>query len=171
MQAQKKLLRWTSQNKNSKLGLFSFGPPKHDLFTEEEKKQIVEAIREQEKRTSGEIRVFVEKKCKYVDPVDRAREVFMGLEMEHTAHRNGVLIYVAYKDRQLAIFGDEGIYRDLGEQFWHAEVAKMIGEFTEHHFAEGIIDIIQDIGSALINHFPYDSTDKNELPDDIVFGD
>jgi uncharacterized membrane protein len=153
------------------LGLFSFGPPKHDLFTDVEKKQIVEAIRQQEMRTSGEIRVFVEKKCKYVDPVDRAREVFMGLEMEHTAHRNGVLIYIAYKHRQLAIFGDEGIYRELGEQFWHGEVDKMLKEFNSNHFAEGIIEIIQDIGSALIQHFPYDRTDKNELPDDIVFGD
>jgi uncharacterized membrane protein len=153
------------------LGLFSFGPPKHDLFTEVEKKQIVEAIREQEKRTSGEIRVFVEKKCKYVDPVDRAREVFMGLEMERTAHRNGVLIYIAYKHRQLAIFGDEGIHHELGEQFWHAEVDKILGEFNSNHFAEGIMEIIRDIGSALIQHFPYDRTDKNELPDDIVFGD
>jgi uncharacterized membrane protein len=153
------------------LGLFSFGPPKHDLFTELEKKQIVDAIREQEKRTSGEIRVFVEKKCKYVDPVDRAREVFMGLEMEHTAHRNGVLIYIAYKHKQLAIFGDEGIHRELGEQFWHAEVDKMLHEFNVNHFANGVIRIIADVGSALIQHFPYDRTDKNELPDDIVFGD
>jgi uncharacterized membrane protein len=153
------------------LGLFSFGPTKHDLFTEVEKKQIVEAIREQEKRTSGEIRVFVEKKCKFVDPVDRAREVFMGLEMEHTAHRNGVLIYIAYKDQQLAIFGDEGIYSELGEHFWHAEVDKMLEEFNAKHFADGIINIIGDIGTALIKHFPYDRTDKNELPDDIVFGD
>jgi uncharacterized membrane protein len=153
------------------LGLFSFGPSKHDLFTEVEKKQIVEAIREQEKRTSGEIRVFVEKKCRFVDPVDRAREVFMGLEMEHTAHRNGVLIYIAYRHKQLAIFGDEGIYRELGEQFWHAEVDKMLQEFNANHFADGIINIIGDIGTALIQHFPYDRTDKNELPDDIVFGD
>lgn len=153
------------------MGLFSFGPPKHDLFTEEEKKQIVDAIREQEKRTSGEIRVFVEKKCRYVDPVERAREVFTGLDMEHTSHRNGVLIYIAYKHKQLAIFGDEGIHQRLGEKFWQEEVEKILNEFNARHFANGIIKIIDDIGAALIHHFPYDRTDKNELPDDIVFGD
>lgn len=152
------------------MGLFGFGPPKADFFNEEEKKSIVEAIREQEKRTSGEIRVFVEKRCRFVDPVDRAREVFMGLEMEHTAHRNGVLIYIAYKDKQLSIFGDEGIYRELGSAFWQHEVAKMLREFDGQHFTNGIIAIIRDIGDALIRHFPYDRTDKNELPDDIVFG-
>jgi uncharacterized membrane protein len=152
------------------LGWFSFGSTQHDFFSEEEKKRIVEAIREQEKRTSGEIRVFVEKRCRFVDPVDRAVELFNKLEMEKTIHRNGVLIYIAYKDRQLAIFGDEGIYKELGKDFWHQEVAKMLKEFNAQHFADGIIDIIGDIGAALIQHFPYDRTDKNELPDDIVFG-
>jgi uncharacterized membrane protein len=141
-----------------------------EFFTDEEKAKIVQAIREQERRTSGEIRVFIESRCRFVDPVDRAIEVFNGLEMERTEHRNGVIIYIAAKDHQLAIFGDEGIHRKLGEAFWNVEVNKMLKEFNAEHFAEGIIDIINDIGNALYLHFPYDRSDKNELPDDIVFG-
>jgi uncharacterized membrane protein len=152
------------------LGLFSFQKP-DPLFSETEKKAIVSAIREEEQRTSGEIRVFIESKCKYVDPVDRAREVFFHLEMECTEHRNGVLIYVAHQHRQLAIFGDEGIYLALGAAYWNEEVMKMLRSFNEHHFADGIIAIIRDIGKALHEKFPYErATDKNELPDDIVFG-
>lgn len=152
------------------MGLFSFGRNK-EFFSDPEKEQIVESIREEERRTSGEIRVFVESKCKYVDPVDRAREVFYSLEMEQTEFRNGVLIYIAFKDRQLAIFGDDGIYTALGAGYWDAEVAKMLREFNAQHFAEGIVTIIRDIGKALHEKFPYDrGTDKNELPDDIVFG-
>jgi uncharacterized membrane protein len=151
------------------VGLFSFRKAV-EFFSEEEKEKIVQAIRVQERRTSGEIRVFVETRCRFVDPVDRAMEVFNGLEMERTEHRNGVIIYIAAKDKQLAIFGDEGIHLKLGEAFWNVEVNKMLKEFNAEHFAEGIIDIINDIGNALYIHFPYDRSDKNELPDDIVFG-
>lgn len=152
------------------MGLFSFQEHKA-LFTEQEKTAIVAAIREEEQRTSGEIRVYVESKCKYVDPVDRAREVFFKLEMEQTEHRNGVLIYIAHQHRQLAVFGDEGIYKALGNEYWNQEVHTMLKAFNANHFAEGIITIIRDIGKALHEKFPYErATDKNELPDDIVFG-
>ena len=152
------------------MGLFSFSNSK-DLFSDSEKKMIVDTIQDEERRTSGEIRIFVESKCKYVDPVDRAREIFFQLEMEKTEDRNGVLIYIAHKHRQLAIFGDEGIYKALGASYWDQEVALILKEFNASKFVEGIILIIRDIGTALHEKFPYDrDTDKNELPDDIVFG-
>jgi uncharacterized membrane protein len=151
------------------LGLFSFTKAV-EFFSEGEKARIVQAIRDQERRTSGEIRVFVESRCRFVDPVDRAMEVFNTLEMEKTEHRNGVIIYIAVKDQQLAVFGDEGIHKKLGNDFWQAEVSKMLKAFNSENFAEGIIHIIGEIGNALYIHFPYDRSDKNELPDDIVFG-
>jgi len=97
-------------------------------------------------------------------------EVFASLNMGKTEHRNGVIIYIAYKDHQLAIYGDQGIHEKLGEEFWNAEVAKILQAFNSEHFSEGIIHIINDVGNALYIHFPYDRSDKNELPDDIVFG-
>ena len=151
------------------MGLFSFRKT-IQFFSEKEQEDIVQAIRAQEKRTSGEIRVFVEGRCRFVDPVDRAVEVFTSLEMGKTEHRNGVIIYIAYKDHQLAIYGDQGIHEKLGEEFWNTEVAKILREFNSEHFSEGIIEIINDVGNALYIHFPYDRSDKNELPDDIVFG-
>ncbi len=151
------------------LGLFSFTKAV-EFFSEADKAKIVQAIRQQEQRTSGEIRVFVESRCRFVDPVDRAMEVFTTLAMEKTEHRNGVIIYLAVKDHQLAVFGDEGIYQKLGADFWKAEVGKMLAAFNGERYTEGIIQIVEDIGDALFTHFPYDRSDKNELPDDIVFG-
>lgn len=142
-----------------------------DFFTEEEKSRIIEAIKEAERRTSGEVRIFVESKCRYVDAIDRAREIFFQLGMDKTAARNGSLIYVAVKDRQAAVFGDEGIHEKVGQKYWEEEVAKMLIEFKEQHLADGLVHCIADIGQALYQHFPYNrDTDKNELPDEIVFG-
>jgi uncharacterized membrane protein len=144
---------------------------KKEFFTADEKHQVVESIRVAEKETSGEIRVFVESKCRFVDPLDRAAEVFWLLKMDHTVARNGVLVYVAIKDRQLAIYGDQGIHEKVGEAFWQEKVSRMLIGFAKESYAESISRIIHEIAEALRFHFPYDSaTDKNELPDDIVFG-
>jgi uncharacterized membrane protein len=148
-------------------GLFK----KKEFFTTEEKQSIVEAVRQSEQRTSGEVRVFVEARCKYVDAMDRALEIFQQLKMDQTKDRNAVLVYVAIRDRQLAVFGDEGIHLKVGDEYWKAELKKMIALFHKHKIAEGISECVLHIGEALHKNFPYDkSTDKNELPDDIVFG-
>ena len=142
-----------------------------DFFSPDERARIIDAIRVAEMQTSGEIRLFVESRCRFVDPVDQASEIFWRLKMDQTVERNGVLIYVAIKDHQLAIIGDEGIHQRVGSQFWDKEVVNMLKHFQNKEFVAGVIAVVEDIGEALRTHFPYvTSTDKNELPDDIVFG-
>jgi uncharacterized membrane protein len=47
----------------------------------------------------------------------------------------------------------------------------MIANFDRNDYAHGIRQCVLEIGEALHSHFPYDrQIDKNELPDDIVFG-
>jgi len=152
--------------------MFSLFRKKADeFFSAEEKEKILSAIQKAEQRTSGEIRVYVEKRCRFVDAIDRAAEIFYSLKMEQTAYRNATLVYVAFKDRQMAVFGDEGIYAKTGKEFWNEAVKKMLRNFNKENYAKGIVEVVEQIGEALAHHFPYDaSTDKNELPDDIVFG-
>ena len=142
-----------------------------EFFSEAEKQQLVAAVQQAEKQTSGEVRIFVESRCRFVDPVDRAKELFLQLGMDKTKERNGTLVYIAFEDHQLAILGDVGIHQKVGQTYWEEEVAKMIREFKSEHIIDGICQIVLDIGAALQQHFPYDrETDKNELPDEIVFG-
>ena len=151
--------------------MFSLFRKKKDFFNAEEKQLITEAIRHAEQMTSGEVRVFVESKCSYMDAIDRAAELFFNLQMQKTDDRNAVLIYIAMGDHQLAVFGDEGIHKKVGNEYWNTEVKKMITNFNRDNYAEGISEVVKDIGEALTKHFPYNNdTDKNELPDEIVFG-
>jgi uncharacterized membrane protein len=144
---------------------------KRTLFNEEDTRLIVKAIRHAEQETSGEVRVYVESRCRWVDAIDRAGEIFFHLKMEKTEQRNAVLVYVALKDRQLAIFGDEGIHQKVGDEYWNKVVAEMLGSFNKNNYAEGVANCVIQAGNALKTHFPYNKdTDKNELPDEIVFG-
>jgi uncharacterized membrane protein len=144
---------------------------RRDFFSPAEKARVIEAIRLAEQRTSGEIRIFIESRCRFVDPLDRAAELFWALQMDRTQDHNAVLIYVAMKDHQVAIYADRGIHEKVGEIFWRKEVIAMTTHFRENHYADALLEVINDVGEALYIHFPFNrDTDKNELPDDIVFG-
>ncbi len=140
------------------------------ILSQEQQLRIVDAIVKAEERTSGEIRVHVEPKCK-IDPVARAVKVFDRLEMYDTAARNGVLIYLAYDARVCAIIGDVAINEVIPAGFWEGILAEMQAAFAKGNFTEGIIAAVEAVGKALSEYFPYQSDDVNEQPDEISFGD
>jgi len=140
------------------------------FFTDQEREQILEAIRKAEEQTSGEIRVHVEKKCKG-DVLKRALQVFQKLGMTKTALRNGTLIYLATGDRKFAVLGDEGINKVVPDNFWQDVVNGMSEYFKKDAFAEGLCWGIERIGEKLKTFFPHQKDDVNELPDEISEGD
>ncbi len=149
----------------------SFFRKKEPLLSKPDNERVVQAIREAEQRTSGEIRVYVESKNPLVNPLERAALIFDKMEMDRTRHRNAVLIYIATDHHELAVYGDEGIHQQVGTAYWQNEVKQMLGYFSKGNVAEGLIGCIKHIGETLQEKFPYIATeDKNELPDEIIFG-
>lgn len=129
------------------------------------------AIQQAETSTSGEIRIYVESRCSYVDAIDRAQELFVKLKMFETQQRNAVLLYLAMEDKQLAIFADSGIFQKTGKEYWNNQVKTMIAGFNQNDYVNSIVRVILEIGQTLSAAFPYDAaTDRNELPDEIVYG-
>ena len=139
-----------------------------DKLSEEERRAIVAAIGEAEKSTSGEIRVHLENHCRG-EVLDRAAGVFATLKMQQTELRNGVLFYLAIKDHKFAILGDEGINQNVPEGFWENIRDFMVAQFKKGEYEKGLSEGIKMAGEQLKAHFPYQSEDKNELPDDISF--
>lgn len=145
---------------------------KKPVLTAEDQEKVINVIREAEARTTGEIRVYVESHCAYMDAMDRAVEIFAQLGMDQTERRNAVLIYIATDDHQFAIFGDVQIFeRAGGPLFWEKAAVRLKEYLRAGNLPDGLIVCVQEIGTALAQHFPYDpEVIKNELPDEIVFG-
>ncbi len=139
------------------------------LFSKADKDAIVSAIKEAEKNTSGEIRVHIESSFKG-DVLDQAAYVFTKLKMLETEQRNGVLFYLAARNKAFAILGDAGINEKVPENFWEDVKSSMQEEFQAGNMADGLSKGIKMAGQKLKEHFPYQSDDENELPDDISFG-
>lgn len=142
---------------------------KKQIFTAEQKQQIVAAIGAAEKVTSGQIKVHLEPKCPK-EPMARALEVFHHLGIHNTEHHNGVLIYIAWKDKKFAIVGDSGIHAVVPANFWDGTKEVMKGHFQKGEFLEGILFAITETGSHLKQYFPHTDGDKNELSDEISEG-
>ena len=143
-------------------------PNAKQILNREEDRRVVEAIKQAELNTSGEIKVHIENRCKG-NVEERSLVVFDKLKLNETRLRNGVLIYIAVKDHKFAILGDEGINNVVEEGFWNDVKDLMAAAFKEGRFAEGLEQGIQRCGEKLKAYFPYQSDDINEIPDDISY--
>jgi uncharacterized membrane protein len=130
--------------------------------------RIVQAIRDAEAKTSGEIRVYIQRGKLSRDALTSAQEQFQRLGMQNTRDRNGVLIFVAPRAHQFALVGDEGIHRKCGDELWQSVVAKMGDHFRSERFSDALVDAIHDVGAVLAKHFPRRGNDSNELPDAVI---
>lgn len=140
-----------------------------DLLTDQEQSVLVNAIKEAEKNTSGEIRIHLDDTCAG-DPVRRAEKVFHAIGMNKTALRNGVLIYLACESKVFAIIGDKGINDIVPEGFWNNISVSMSSAFRQGRFYDGLKDAVLSVGIKLKEYFPYSSDDVNEQPDELSFG-
>lgn len=132
--------------------------------------RLEEAIREAERRTSGEIRVSVSRFF-WGDVRGVAERAFERLGMTATRDRNGVLFFIVPSRRRFVVLGDEGIHAKVGQEFWERVAAAVSEHLHSGDFTLGLEQGIRTVGEQLARHFPFDrATDANELSDQVDFG-
>jgi uncharacterized membrane protein len=139
-----------------------------EFLSKLEHDRIIQAIGEAESKTSGEIRVLIQRGKLKSDPLVAAQKKFHRLGMHKTRERNAVLIFVAPRVHKFAVVGDEAIYQICGDEFWQRVVTAMRHCFRQQKFTDGIGEAVTVIGDALAQHFPKTSGDTNELADDVI---
>jgi uncharacterized membrane protein len=142
----------------------------HHFLRRLDHRRITQAIKKAEGRTSGQIRVFLQRGEFEDDALPRAQKKFLQLAMDKTADRNAVLIFVAPRARKYAVVGDVGVHEKCGEEFWQRLVDAMREHFKKEDFNRAIIHGINEVGKALSAHFPRTADTINELPDEIAQG-
>ena len=138
-----------------------------EFLTQLQHDEIVAAIRQAERKTSGEIRVLISHK-KPTEPIAAAEAEFVRLGMTKTKDRNGVLIFVAPRSRSFAILGDQGVHSRCGDAFWREVRDEMTAHFHKAEFTQAILHGIRKAGDLLAQHFPRKPGDQNELSDEVV---
>jgi uncharacterized membrane protein len=129
---------------------------------------IIKAIRDAETKTSGEIRVFIQRGKLNGDPLPVATRKFHRLGMHKTPERNAILIFVAPRAHKFAVIGDKAIHEKCGEAFWQQLVDGMREHFRNERFSNALVEAIEEAGKALASHFPRRSTSSGKMPDEVI---
>ncbi len=133
--------------------------------------RLQEKIHASELMHSGQIRLCVEAALPlgYVWqglPIrQRAVDLFGRLRVWDTAHNNGVLIYLQLAERKIEIVADRGLHVQTSEATWQPIIKHMQTAFQAQRFEEGLSLAIDQVSALLVQHFPSQAADANELPD------
>jgi uncharacterized membrane protein len=132
---------------------------------------IARFIGEQERTTSGQIRVSIRqrraRKERGLSIEELSRKEFHALGMTRTSERTGVLIFLLLEEKKFHILADESIHKKVEEGTWQSIAHEMAGHFSEKRFREGILHGIRAVAAELSKHFPRKPGDKNELPNTV----
>jgi len=139
-----------------------------EFLTRLDHDRIVAAIKGAEAKTSGQIRVYIQRGEFEGDALAEAQAKFKPLGMDQTKERNGVLILVLPRAQKFAVIGDKGIHEKCGAEYWECLVRAMREHFVNSNFTDGLVEAIQEAGTVLARYFPKQSSPENELPDEIV---
>lgn len=85
-----------------------------------------------------------------------------------TAKANGILIFVAMKERHVEIVPDAGFAHQVGDGAWETVVAAMTAALREGRVTEGVIAGVTACARIAATVFPYDPADRNEIGDVVV---
>jgi len=140
-----------------------------DFLSVKEEEEIVNAIRQAERNTSGEIRVHIERTTN-ISHYNRAIEVFRVLKMFNTKEQNAVLLYIAVDDHKFVIYGDKGVDAVVPDNFWDTTKDLIQGYFKSGDFKQGIVEGVLKVGEKLKAHFPWNEDDVDELPNEVSKG-
>ena len=138
-----------------------------DFLAQLDQERIVQAIKDAEGQTSGEIRVHIQPRVTGGDLRTVAEKTFERLGMTKTALRSGVLLFIASEERQFMILGDKGIDEKVPPGFWDDIAAKLTIRFKNSEFTDGIVEAITAAGEKLKEFFPRSADDVDELSDEI----
>ncbi len=137
------------------------------FLTTEEEALLVEAIREQEARTSAEIRICVTYKFIF-RPERFAWRTFDRIGMRNTRDRNGALIVMMVRMKKVVIIGDSGFDAVVPSDYWRDAVKAMVNEMHETGPLEAMREGLRRLGDTLSIHWPRQEEDENELSDEIL---
>lgn len=139
-----------------------------DIFSFKDIKTIEKAVTKAEALTSAEIKPVIINYC-WGNLHLKARQIFEKYDLHKTQNRNAVMILIVVKNRELLIFGDEGITQKAGLDFWIETKDKMIDFFRKNEFLEGLLYGIDKAGEKLAEFFPVTAENANELSNEVIY--
>ena len=138
------------------------------ILSEEDVQHLEMKIAAAEQLTSAEFKIIVARRA-WFGTRKKAIKLFKKYKLDKTQSRNAVLLLVLEKDKQLLIYGDEGIHNKVGTGRWELIRDEVLAEFRKGEYAVGLGLGIHLVADSLIEHFPLEAHRVNEVSNEIIF--
>ena len=89
---------------------------------------------------------------------------FLAHRVFETRDRTGILILISELERRVFMLGDSGIYAQLKADGFQVYVDRIVAAIRGGRAADGVCEVIADVGRVLAEKFPVRPDDRNELP-------
>ena len=138
------------------------------LLTQDEIHKLESKIRVLETRTSAEFKIIF---CQHAwtGIKRKAKQLFKKYGLDKTQDRNAVLLLIVEQDRELLIYGDEGIHKKSATEHWPAVRDAILENFGRREYYIGLSAGIEMIAENLTEHFPAQVDNQNEVSNEIIF--
>jgi len=144
----------------------------YSFFSDDELLRISNKIKDVEKTTAGEICVSIKEKRPFIKKrkiiSELAEEEFYRLGINKTRDKTGILIYILLEEHKFHILADEGINAKVKPDTWDSIKNTMQEKFSRGEYTKGVIYAVETAGKILVEQFPINPDDRNELSNRII---
>lgn len=98
----------------------------------------------------------------------KAYETFRILGLQKTSNYQAVMIFVSLYEQYIEIVADSAISAKIDNAFWQSTIDTFLANVKNGKFEEGYLQAINEICAILVEYFPIETNDKNELPDCLI---
>lgn len=98
----------------------------------------------------------------------KAFETFRILGLQKTSNYQAVMIFVSLYEKYIEIVADSAISAKIDNALWQSTIDTFLKNVQNDKLEEGYIQAISEIGAILVEYFPIEKHDKNELSDGLI---
>lgn len=108
------------------------------------------------------------KSYKYKKASKRANEEFINQGLYDTQTKHAIMFFVSIEEKYVEIITDKNIKEKLEDTYWQEIVDAFIDDVKNKDFAKGYTKAIKSCSEILIEKFPIQDDDINELSNEVV---
>ncbi len=137
------------------------------FLTPDESSRVEQSIADAERCTSAELKLVVVRHC-WRDIRDRAASIFHRNGLHQTRKHNAVLILLVTANHEFLIYGDRGINKHVGTDYWWDVRDEMLHHFRNDQIGDGLCAGVSMIAEKLTTFFPARDDDINEISNEVL---
>lgn len=108
------------------------------------------------------------KKYKYNKASKKAKEEFINQGLYDTQTKLAIMFFVSIEEKYVEIITDKNVKEKIDDTYWQKIVNEFIKDVKNKEFTQGYEKAIKSCSEILINNFPIEKNDKNELSNEVI---